>query len=155
MVFTIVLLACKLHDLIVAFTSNFKILLKKKLISFYCYQYIHLFPVIRGYKLDCHLLSMQPCPPKFLPATVATNYPLPNTEYEDWIVHDQLLLSWLLSSMSDTTLAKFVGLPTSHKVWSKLETVFANQSMANALNYWQQLQRTVKGSISIDEYLTN
>ncbi|TXG66903.1 hypothetical protein EZV62_008178 [Acer yangbiense] len=26
--------------------------------------------------------------------------------------------------------------------------------MANALNYWQQLQSTVKGSMSIDEYLT-
>ncbi|KAK0599939.1 hypothetical protein LWI29_010012 [Acer saccharum] len=56
--------------------------------------------------------------------------------------------------MSETILAKVVGLTTFHKAWSKLENVFANQIMANALNYWQQLQRIVKGSMSIDKYIT-
>ncbi|KAL5770168.1 hypothetical protein ACOSP7_014322 [Xanthoceras sorbifolium] len=41
--------------------------------------------------------------------------------------------------MSESILAKVVGLTTSHKVWTKLEIVFANQ---------------MKGSMSIDEYLT-
>ncbi|KAL5799441.1 hypothetical protein ACOSQ4_032325 [Xanthoceras sorbifolium] len=112
------------------------------------------FPVIRGYKLDGYLLGTKPCPPKFLRATTTDNYPSLNPAYEDWVIHDQLLLGWLLSSMSESILAKVVGLTTSHKVWTKLETVFANQSMPNALNYWKQLQRTMKGSMSIDEYLT-
>ncbi|KAH7548528.1 hypothetical protein JRO89_XS14G0152300 [Xanthoceras sorbifolium] len=111
-----------------------------------------IFSVIRGYKLDGYLLGTKPCPPKFLRATTTDNYPSLNPAYEDWVIHDQLLLGWLLSSMSESILAK--GLTTSHKVWTKLETVFANQSMPNALNYWKQLQSTMKGSMSIDEYLT-
>ncbi|KAL5772494.1 hypothetical protein ACOSQ2_012418 [Xanthoceras sorbifolium] len=113
-----------------------------------------IFPVIHGYKLDGYLLGTKPCPLEFLPATTTDNYPSLNPAYEDWVVHDQLLLGWLLSSMSESILAKVVELTTSYKVWTKLETVFANQSMANASNYWQQLQRTAKGSMSIDEYLT-
>ncbi|CAI9780821.1 unnamed protein product [Fraxinus pennsylvanica] len=114
-------------------------------------------PVIRGHKLDGYLLGKKPCPPAFLTTeNGAAPIPVtqPNPEYEDWVTIDQLLLGWLLGSMSESVLTKVVGLSTSHEVWNKLETVYANQSMANALNYRQQLQRTVKGSMSIDEYLT-
>ncbi|KAL5775861.1 hypothetical protein ACOSP7_013418 [Xanthoceras sorbifolium] len=92
-----------------------------------------IFPIIHGYKLDGYLLGTKPCPPKFLPATTMNNYLSLNLAYEDWLVHDQLLLGWLFSSIN----------------------CVCYQSMANALNYWQQLQHTVKGSMSIDKYLTN
>ncbi|KAL5810849.1 hypothetical protein ACOSQ4_027417 [Xanthoceras sorbifolium] len=99
------------------------------------------FLIIHGYKLYDYMFGTKPCPPKFLLAITISNYPSLNPAYEHWVVQDQLLLGWLLSFISESILTKVVGLTTFHKVWTKLEIVFANQSMEDALNYWQYLDR--------------
>lgn len=58
-------------------------------------------PIIRGDKLDGHVLGSKPCPPEFLPRTTpGSTVKIPNPEFEEWVSNHQLLLGWLYSTMS-------------------------------------------------------
>ncbi|RVX06732.1 Retrovirus-related Pol polyprotein from transposon TNT 1-94 [Vitis vinifera] len=66
---------------------------------------------------------------------------------------DQLLLSWLLSSVSESIFPRLVGYDTSFLLWGRLEQYFASQTRAKAKQFKTQLQHTKKGGSTIDEYL--
>ena len=51
-----------------------------------------------------------------------------NPEYTRWIKLDQMLLCWLISSLTEAVLAHVVGLTTSRDVWCSLERIFASPS---------------------------
>ncbi|KAL5845661.1 hypothetical protein ACOSQ3_009185 [Xanthoceras sorbifolium] len=62
-----------------------------------------------------------------------------NPFYVIWKKTDQILLCWLLSTVSPT--------------WSKLERVYSQQSMAKILQIRQQLQSVKKGADSISNFI--
>ncbi|RVX22010.1 Retrovirus-related Pol polyprotein from transposon RE1 [Vitis vinifera] len=71
-------------------------------------------------------------------------------EFLEWEQQDQLLLSWLLSSVSESILPRLVGCDTSFLLWGRLEQYFASQTRAKAKQFKTQLQHTKKGGSTID-----
>ena len=53
-----------------------------------------------------------------------------NIEFLDWEQQDQLLLSWLISSMSEGILASMVNYENFAQVWKTLERYFVVQIRA-------------------------
>ncbi|CAA0814939.1 Unknown protein, partial [Striga hermonthica] len=76
-----------------------------------------------------------------------------NPLYLNWQKHDQLLVSWLLSSLSEEILVNTVGLNTSHEIWDSLELDYTTQSRAKVMQIKSQLHNLKKGAQTMREYL--
>ena len=73
--------------------------------------------------------------------------------FVEWEQQDQLLLSWMLSSISEKVLPRLVGYETSFQVWVKLEQYFASQIRIKIGQFKDWLKATKKGSLNVVEYL--
>lgn len=60
-------------------------------------------PVIRGCKLDGYMLGANECPQEFVIAADLGN--TKNLSFEEWVADDQMLLGWLLNSMTTNIAA--------------------------------------------------
>ncbi|WOL05075.1 hypothetical protein Cni_G13798 [Canna indica] len=82
---------------------------------------------IRGFKLQRYIAGSHGIPAKFDSSEdeAQCNY---NEEYLNWEQQDQLLMSWLLSSMSDPLTTRMVGCEYSYQVWQRLEEFFSSQT---------------------------
>ncbi|GAV81757.1 UBN2_3 domain-containing protein, partial [Cephalotus follicularis] len=76
-----------------------------------------------------------------------------NPAYILWHKQDQLLLSWLLSSLTESVHAQVVGLQSSHAVWQYLSSAFSSQSQARILQLRLSLHSLKKGADSMASYL--
>lgn len=76
-----------------------------------------------------------------------------NPSYLDWIKRDQLLVSWLLSYLSEAMLGHVVRCSSAAEIWKILENLFQNHSNARILQLRSQLHTQKKGTLSIDEYM--
>lgn len=83
---------------------------------------------IHGHNL-LHFLEESSNPPRFL-SNDDENSTNINTDYLEWEQQDQLLVSWLMSSMSEGVLARMVGCDSSSQIWTKLNALLcrANHS---------------------------
>uniref|UniRef100_A0A803P5F5 Retrotransposon Copia-like N-terminal domain-containing protein n=1 Tax=Cannabis sativa TaxID=3483 RepID=A0A803P5F5_CANSA len=77
----------------------------------------------------------------------------PNPEYLHWKRKDQLLLSWIRSSMSELILASVATFTTSSSVWRALEQRFSSQTKARLLQLKGNFSRLQKGNLPIAEYV--
>jgi hypothetical protein len=75
-----------------------------------------------------------------------------NPHYYTWYDQDQVVLSALVSSLSENILAQMVSLSTSREVWVALERMFSFHSFARAIQTRQFLASTKKGNLSISGY---
>lgn len=66
---------------------------------------------------------------------------------------DQLVLSLIYTTLSESIMAQIVGLKTSFQVWTALQNIYTNRSKARELQLRQELQSCQKGSSSISEFL--
>lgn len=107
---------------------------------------------IRGYKLQKFLLGSHAIPEKFASAADEARGQF-REEFLTWEQQDQLLLSWLLASMSESMLTRMVGCEFSYQIWDKLESFFSSQTKAKVLQLKTQLRNLKKGSVSVNEYL--
>ncbi|RVW50500.1 Retrovirus-related Pol polyprotein from transposon TNT 1-94 [Vitis vinifera] len=107
---------------------------------------------IRGYGLQKFVFSDDEVPVQFLTREDARSGKA-TKEFLEWEQQDQLLLSWLLSSVSESILPRLVGCDTSSLLWGRLEQYFASQTRAKAKQFKTQLQHTKKRGSTIDEYL--
>lgn len=64
----------------------------------------------------------------------------------------KLLLSTLVSSLSDEVLAQVVGLHTTREGWTTLEQTFSLHSQASVMKLRLSLASSMKGNISIPAY---
>ncbi|CAA0817448.1 Unknown protein, partial [Striga hermonthica] len=71
-----------------------------------------------------------------------------------WQRQDQILASWILSSLSESILILTVGLESSKQIWLALENNFATQSQAKIMQYKILLQSLKKTGIAMKEYLS-
>ncbi|CAA0814571.1 Unknown protein, partial [Striga hermonthica] len=76
-----------------------------------------------------------------------------NPEFLLWMRQDQILASWLLSSLSEPLLVTTVGLTTSREIWESLEIGFSSQSKARILQHKLKLQTLKKGNLNMRDYL--
>ena len=76
-----------------------------------------------------------------------------NQDFLDWEKQDQLLVSWLLSSMSEEVLSRCINCEFAFQIWKTLDVCFASQTRAKISQYKTLLQNTKKESLSMNEYL--
>lgn len=109
------------------------------------------FATIEGFGLEKFLIGSVPVPEKYVPGT--SDEVVINPEYVTWRRQDQLITSWLLSSMTEGILVGVVGLTNSMEIWTTLEANFASQSRAKLMQLKFQLQTLRKGTTSMKDYL--
>ena len=94
-------------------------------------------------------------PPKFIsvthPETSVVSERL-NPAYSHWVRQDNLILSTLMTSLSESVLAQVVNYTTSMAVWNALDDTFSSRSRARILQIRTQLATAMKGSKSATEY---
>lgn len=91
-------------------------------------------PLLKGYELEGFVDGSNKCP-----AETLTNNTI-NPEYIAWNKQDQILLGWLLSSLTESALAHVVGLQTSQAVWEALSKHFASKAQSRILYLKRELQ---------------
>jgi hypothetical protein len=72
-------------------------------------------------------------PPQTIPNPVtADGAPISilNPDYITWYQRDQLILSVLISTLSEPLVSHAIGCATSHALWTSLEKMFTSQSRA-------------------------
>jgi len=82
---------------------------------------------LRGLELT-HFLDDSDVPSEFLPTQ--NNSKLENPAYRPYQKQDQLLVAWLLASMSASLLTKMVGLDSSVEIWQRLLTHYTSHTRA-------------------------
>jgi hypothetical protein len=63
-------------------------------------------------------------PPQFI--TSEGGNQIPNLAYAVWQKKDQLLLSWIISSLAPTIVSSMYGVNTSYQAWTVLAAKFAS-----------------------------
>ncbi|KAL5803006.1 hypothetical protein ACOSQ4_031311 [Xanthoceras sorbifolium] len=76
-----------------------------------------------------------------------------NKEYQRWKKSDQILLFWLISTLSQKVVGQITKCKSSLRAWTKLENLYSQRSMIKILNLRQQLQTIRKGSHSISDFV--
>ncbi|KAL5732707.1 hypothetical protein ACOSP7_032060 [Xanthoceras sorbifolium] len=120
----------------------------------YIYWKAQVLPAIIALELDDLITGLGSCPPKFIKVVSTENNEkslVINGAYLSWRKADQLLLSWLLSTLSPAIMGQVTECPNSFEAWSSLEILYSQKSMAKVLWLKQQLLNTRKGSKSISE----
>ena len=80
-------------------------------------------PLLNFYNLHEVLHNIESAPPKEI-IDSTTNTLEPNPAYLQWFAKDQLLFSWLLSSISEEIFPHLLGLNSASEVWKALETAY-------------------------------
>jgi len=75
-----------------------------------------------------------------------------NPCFSHWHRQDQLILSWLRSTLSDTILSQVVSCDTSAALWKSLQQSFSATSRACLSELRRSLQTTTKGGLSCADY---
>lgn len=75
---------------------------------------------IRGHKLQDFLDPTKEAPQKFLSNQDKARGKI-NPEFLEWEQQDQLLVSWLLSSMTESLLTRMVGCDSAAQIWRVLD----------------------------------
>ncbi|KAF7841660.1 Retrovirus-related Pol polyprotein from transposon TNT 1-94 [Senna tora] len=106
---------------------------------------------IKGHKLGKFLVAKY-MPPQFLTPedAVADNV---NPEFVEWESQDQLLVAWLLNSMTDAMTNKMVGCTYTHQILRKIEELFLSQTRAKERSLRTQLRNTKKAGLGMSEFL--
>lgn len=78
--------------------------------------------------------------------TNACGFEIP--ELVEWQQMNQFVLSLLLSFLTKEAISIVVGLPSSHVVWSILETIFSHRFKSHELRHKDDLQHMKKNSRS-------
>lgn len=104
-------------------------------------------PYLRGQRLYGHIDRITP-----LPTTLLTDNVTPNPSFSSWHQQDQLILSDIISSVSEPLIAEAIGLTTSCSAWSTLESLFATQSQVRQMHLQYHLATLKKNTDSISDY---
>jgi hypothetical protein len=98
-------------------------------------------PVIKGYGIHMFLTD----------SAIGQNAGSNNGGLEE---RDQILLSWILSTLSESMLKRVIGCTNSKQLWEKLHTYFKNRARAKVRKYQSELKSIKKKDTeSILEYL--
>ena len=116
---------------------------------------------IRGNGLEGYIDGSRICPSQFLSPEARSEGSSSSSiegqespEYAAWRRQDQLLLSWILSSMNVDILSLVVSSKTSFELWKNLEKQFGSESMTMKVHLKMLLSNLRKGSLTMSEYFT-
>jgi len=75
-----------------------------------------------------------------------------NPNFLLWCQRDQMLLSVLISTLTEPLVVHAVGSATAHQLWTTLVSMFASQARSRVMQVHYRLATAKKGSSSITEY---
>lgn len=107
---------------------------------------------IYGHELEKYIEGPDSWPQKFTSTENAQRGGV-NAEYKSWKKQDQLLMSWLLSSMTEAMLIRVVGCDMAYQVWERVQEFFASQTRAKIRQFKTELRNTKKGDKTMNDYL--
>ncbi|XP_020409868.1 uncharacterized protein LOC18787835 [Prunus persica] len=87
------------------------------------------------------------------PSPTLTGGTAAKTAYSTWIQQDQLILSWINSSLTPSVLSTLSRNQNAHTSWQALESRYASTSQNRILHLRNEIFRTMKGDLSINDYL--
>jgi hypothetical protein len=95
--------------------------------------------------------GLELCPTKH--TTIVEDKQVVNPAYVLWNKKDQLVLSWLIATLTSNVLSTVYGLNTSRQVWISLAARYASQSKSRITHLKRQLQTMRQDSRSCTDYL--
>jgi len=107
---------------------------------------------VKGYRLQKYLLGPQYIPPQFASDEDEARGVF-SEDFLNWESQDSLLLSWLLTSMTQSISDLVIECEYSHEVWDRLQVHFSSKTRAKVNQYRTQLRTMKKGSLSLFDYL--
>ena len=107
---------------------------------------------IYGHRLEKFLDRNTPIPLQFSSLEDQLHQIL-SEEFLQWRQQDQILVSWLHGSLSDSFLTRVVGCKRSWQIWSKIQDYVVSMTRATAFQLKIELRNTSKGNRSISECL--
>nr|KYP51537.1 hypothetical protein KK1_026564 [Cajanus cajan] len=108
-------------------------------------------PVIKGHRLHHFLVNPQ-IPQKYL-SIIDRDSGQVSESYLAWEQQDQLLLSWLQSSMSKDILTRVIGCKTSFQLRDKIHSYFHSHMNAKARQLRNELRSTNLDNQTISNYV--
>uniref|UniRef100_A0A2N9GIX5 Reverse transcriptase Ty1/copia-type domain-containing protein n=1 Tax=Fagus sylvatica TaxID=28930 RepID=A0A2N9GIX5_FAGSY len=105
-------------------------------------------PYLKGQYLFGFIDGSRPAPSQIS----ASDSDAPHPDFQAWHLQDQLIMSALISSLSENILAHVVKCSTSREVWVTLKRMFTSQSRARTMQIHYQLATLKKGDSSIADY---
>ncbi|KAL5823482.1 hypothetical protein ACOSQ3_021457 [Xanthoceras sorbifolium] len=134
---------------------NFKLPLKLDHRN-YSYWKMQILPVIRAFDLEDFVLNCKKCPDKYVSSSAAlsnANEPVLNEDFLIWKKTDQLIVSWLFSTLSESVFGQITQCTTAFEIWSTLENLYSQQSKATVLQIKTEMHCLKKGALSINDYV--
>lgn len=125
----------------------------------YLYWRTQIYPFLKGQGFLGYLDGTLPCPPATLGSPTPTDASSssavspPNPAYLAWVQQDQLILSLIISSLSDEVMYLAVGWDTSHAVWDSITAALASSTRSRCLSLLGQFQTLRQGNTTPSEYL--
>ncbi|KAK1620371.1 hypothetical protein QYE76_025888 [Lolium multiflorum] len=116
-------------------------------------------PAIRGAQLLGLLDGSDAAPPEMMTVEATAQdadksaKSVPNPAYATWLARDQMVLSYLLGSISPGVMPHIMRLEHAAGVWKVLETMFASQSQSKITNLRIAMATTRRLNDSVDVYL--
>ncbi|KAK9196353.1 hypothetical protein WN943_004481 [Citrus x changshan-huyou] len=110
-------------------------------------------PLLRSRNLQKYVDGTSICPAPFLKDENGEVTDIINPTYEEWIQNDQLVLSWINGSLSQSLLSTVARYTSARAVWSSLEQRFASQNQQRIVELRTELVTTKRGDLSISDFL--
>lgn len=115
---------------------------------------------IKGNGLESFITGANQCPYQYITqigaasssSTTGSGSRVENPTFTIWIKTDQLLLSWMFSSIQENLLAAVIPCVSSQKLRETLSRMFTSQSQARIMPLKMQLQTAKKGSMTMNAY---
>jgi hypothetical protein len=113
-----------------------------------------LLPYLRSSKLMGFLDGSNPAPKQFISTATTTGEieEALNPAYGTWYDQDQLLLSGLLSSMTEEVLRDVMAATSSRAVWTSLHRKFASSTKARTVQLRVDLATSKKQDLSAADF---
>ncbi|XP_068308687.1 uncharacterized protein [Pyrus communis] len=112
-------------------------------------------PLLRSRNLLSYVTGENHCPSAFLLDDHGKLTDKVNPLYAEWIQTDQMILSWITSSLTPKVLATIVNKIDSASAWSSLQERYASTSQNRIIQMRTELMNTARGNLSIADYLDN
>lgn len=130
---------------------NFHSLSAKLDRSNYVFWRTQVLATVRAHGFEDLLDKFYKPPTQFLPTPTGEHHA--NPDFFSWIRRDQYLMSWMLSSITESMLGNVTRCTTARDVWIALENLCQSQSKARIMQLKLQLQTQKKGDMNVDDYI--
>lgn len=110
-------------------------------------------PLLKSRNLMGYVDGTLGCPPCFKTNDAGQLTNEINPAYDIWMAHDQMVLGWINNSLTPAVLATVARSTNSFHTWSSLAKRFASQSQNRILQLRGELMRTMRGNLSIADFL--